>query len=116
MSSTEPEPAQASFAERAGRVLLAAIPARLDPAERDAIVSEIVARVQACADLLESSSGGVHSRRLRGGRANLWHRLRDQVLIVLADYRDHAWTYGYLRAEAARVYLADLIMAGYKKP
>ena len=36
--------------------------------------------------------------------------LRDQILIVLADYRDHAWTEGKITSERYRQSLADEIM------
>jgi len=36
--------------------------------------------------------------------------LRDQVLIILADYRDHAWTRRALASEGKRMQLADQIM------
>lgn len=37
-------------------------------------------------------------------------RLRDQVLIILADYRDHSWTRGALKREGVRIEIANLIM------
>ena len=36
-----------------------------------------------------------------------------QVLIVLADYQDHAWARGKLYTEGARIGLADRILKGY---
>lgn len=37
--------------------------------------------------------------------------LRDQVLIILSDYRDHSWAEGRLKSEGIRLLCADAIMA-----
>jgi len=36
--------------------------------------------------------------------------LRPQILAVLHDYRDHAWTFGTLKTESARAEIAEALM------
>lgn len=38
------------------------------------------------------------------------NKLRDEVLVILADYHDHAWVEGKLKTERTRLACADLIM------
>lgn len=41
-------------------------------------------------------------------------QLRDQVLIVLADYRNHAWVSNTFRSEGERLHLATRILDCFK--
>ena len=67
-------------------------PAGLD----NPLVAEIADRIVGNARIVEGSAA-----------------LLRQVLIVLADYRDHAWADGKLRSEGVRIQLADRILEGY---
>ena len=62
------------------------------PVARNPVPLEIARRIAANAELVSIE------------------QLRDQILIVLADYRNHAWTYGQLKGEATRIHLAGRIM------
>lgn len=79
--------------KRALDLLVAALPPETDLSMRNPVPEEIAKRIIANAKLV--------------GRGP---KLRDQVLIVLADYRDHAWTKGRLAREGERIALADLIL------
>lgn len=80
------------------------------------IIEDLLAGREKGADILTTPSGRNPVPHEIGRRIRLNaevvtpDRLRDQVLIVLADYRDHAWTYGQLKSEGRRVQLADLIL------
>lgn len=57
------------------------------------VPSELARRIEANAEI-------VKDRR----------RLTEQVLTVLADYRDHTWTYGTLKFEIVRIALANALV------
>ncbi len=81
-----------SLSERTTTVLDGVVPDTIDYGRGNPLPREIAGRVVANARIV--------------GRKGL----RDQVLIVLADYRDHGWSGQALKGEATRIVLADAIV------
>lgn len=88
------EKALTKLRERAEAVLRNALPLTIEYGRSSPLPEEITNRV-------------VANARIVGRRG-----LRDQVLIVLADYRYHSWTNHALEWEGVRLKLADQIVKG----
>lgn len=78
--------------ERTSCVLDSALPDKIDYGGGNPLPREIAGRV-------------VANARIVGKKG-----LRDQVLVVLADYRTHSWAGNALSGEGSRLALADMIV------
>ena len=81
---------------RAFDVISDALPSMVDhmASKPQSVAHEVAARIAENAKLVDKK------------------KLRDQVLLVLADYHDHAFTAGKLKEEGKRLQLADMILKG----